>query len=245
MSGARFKGKVVAVTGVSRGLGLAIGELLAAEGAEVAGGDIDPPANSKLAAFELDVSKRASCAEFFRKVQGEFGRLDVLINNAGIIRNGPSAEMSEDDWRSVLDVGLDGTFFCSQAAYPALRKSGDGTIVNISSMNGQMGWPGRANYGTTKAGIIGLTRALAVEWANDNIRVNAVAPGYINTELVSARTKTGELNMDRLLTRIPLRRIAEPAEIAAVVAFLASAESSYVTGQTIVADGGWLAYGGE
>lgn len=240
----RFSGKVIAVTGGSRGIGLAVATLLSEQGAMVVIGDLDtsdsPP---NLESVLLDVSDRSSCGSFAQVIEKRFGRLDALVNNAGIFRPSASAQMAEKDWRAVLDTNLTGAFFCSQAVYPLLRQSGAGAIVNISSINGQAGWPGRANYASSKTGLIGLTRTLAVEWAADNVRVNAVAPGYVNTELLTKRAEV--LNEDALKSRIPLGRIAEPVEIASVVVFLISDESSYITGQAIFADGGWLIYGGE
>lgn len=240
----RFSGKVIAVTGGSRGIGLAVATLLSDQGATVVIGDLDTsdsPANME--SVHLDVSDRSSCGSFAQVIEKRFGRLDALVNNAGIFRPSASAQMAEQDWRAVLDTNLTGAFFCSQAVYSLLCQSGAGAMVNISSINGQAGWPGRANYASSKAGLIGLTRTLAVEWAIDNVRVNAVAPGYVNTELLTKRTDV--LDADILRSRIPLGRIAEPVEIANVVAFLISDESSYITGQVIFADGGWLIYGGE
>jgi 3-oxoacyl-[acyl-carrier protein] reductase len=241
----RFSGKVIAVTGGLRGIGLAVATLLSEQGATAVIGDLDTsdslPAGFE--SFQLDVSDRSSCGSFAEAIEQRFGRLDALVNNAGIFRPAPSAQMAEQAWRSVLDTNLSGAFFCSQAVYQLLQRSGGGSIVNISSINGEAGWPGRANYASSKTGLIGLTRTLAVEWARDNIRVNAVAPGYVNTELLTKRAEP--LDTNALEARIPLGRIAEPVEIARVVAFLVSVESSYITGQTIFADGGWLIYGGE
>ena len=241
----RFSGKVIAVTGGSRGIGLAVATLFLEQGASVVIGDLTASDSSRpdLASVHLDVSDRSSCGSFARMIEKRFGKLDALVNNAGIFRPAASAQMAEEDWRTVLDTNLTGAFFCSQAVYRLLCRSGSGSIVNISSINGQAGWPGRANYASSKTGLIGLTRTLAVEWAANNVRVNAVAPGYVNTELLTKRTEA--LNVDALESRIPLGRIAEPVEIANVVAFLISDEASYITGQAIFVDGGWLIYGGE
>ncbi|HEX2270761.1 MAG TPA: SDR family NAD(P)-dependent oxidoreductase [Pyrinomonadaceae bacterium] len=238
----RFSGKVIAVTGGSRGIGLAIAQLLAQQGATVVVGDLDKEASTP-DKIHLDVCSQQSCVSFAHAIEDRYGRLDSLVNNAGIFRPAASADLSEPDWRAVLDTNLTGAFFCAQACFPLLRQARASSIVNISSINGQAGWPGRANYAASKTGLIGLTRTLAVEWASDGVRVNAVAPGYVNTELLTKRARS--LDTAALAARIPLRRIAEPQEIANVVAFLISDEASYVTGQVVVVDGGWLIYGGE
>lgn len=238
----RFSGKVIAVTGGSRGIGLAVAELLSEHGATVVAGDLDATADVP-ETIDLDVRSRESCVSFAKSIEDRYGRLDALVNNAGVFRPAPSEHLTEDAWRTVLDTNLTGAFFCAQAVFPLLRKSQRSSIVNISSINGQAGWSGRANYASSKTGLTGLTRTLAVEWASHNVRVNAVAPGFVNTELLTKRAKPHDTKA--LESRIPLGRIAEPVEIAKVVAFLISDDASYVTGQVLFVDGGWLIYGGE
>jgi len=165
-------------------------------------------------------------------------RIDAVVNCAGIARPAPSAKVAEDDWITLLDVHLGGTMRLCRAAYPYLRNSNRAAIVNIASVAAVFGMPGRASYTTAKAGIGGLTRTLAVEWARDGIRVNAVAPGYVESAMTDGLLAAGQLNLDPILDRTPMRRLAKPGEISSAIAFLSSPEASYITGQTLFVDGG-------
>jgi NAD(P)-dependent dehydrogenase (short-subunit alcohol dehydrogenase family) len=244
----RFDGLVVAVSGGRRGIGLAVAKEIQNEGGLIVAGDVhfdDPSIPSDVPVRSLDVTDPSSCLQFAHYIEEKYGHLDVLINNAGIYRNVLSVEMTTSDWQSVIDVNLSGAFYLTQACYPLMTTSTCAAIVNIASINGQLGWSGRPNYGASKAGLLGLTRAQAVEWALEGIRVNAVCPGYVMTNFVADRLGRGELSLERMVSRIPMRRIGTPEEVAKVVAFLASSDASYITGQTIVADGGQTIYGGD
>jgi NAD(P)-dependent dehydrogenase (short-subunit alcohol dehydrogenase family) len=234
--------RVALVTGAAHGLGLADAERLAAGGFAVVLADVDVETARREAdrigggarAVELDVTDPAAVERVF----GELERLDVLVNNAGISHPEPTIEVSEESWARMLDIHLGGTFRCSKAAYPLLARQG-GAIVNISSLQAYLGQGGRASYAAAKAGIRGLTRELAMEWARDGIRVNAVAPGVIATEIIERNVARGVLDPATFERRIPLGRLGRPDEIAEAVFFLATDASSYITGQTLLVDGGF------
>lgn len=241
--------KTALVTGGAKGIGLAISQELISEGWNVVitGRDATAIASAvasldsgpgKAAGKIMDVRDRASIDAVFAEVRNEFNSLDSLINCAGIIIRDESEVLSEQDWNTVIDTDLSGVFKCSQAAYADLVKSPGATIVNVGSIAGSVGIAGRAGYTAAKAGLEGLTRTLGLEWADRDIRVNAVAPGWTRTEMVAGGIKDGRLSEAALTARIPQQRLAEPSEIAKVVKFLMSADSSYITGQTIVVDGG-------
>jgi 3-oxoacyl-[acyl-carrier protein] reductase len=230
-------GEVAIVTGAAQGLGAAIADALAYEGARVARTDVEGTP------VGLDVTDRASVERAVQEVAATLGEPTILVNNAGINRIGPSETLEEERWRQVVDVNLTGTFRCSQVVGARMLAAGRGAIVNVASISARVGMPGRAAYCATKAAIVGLTRALAVEWAGRGVRVNAVAPGYVGTPMTAKAIAEGLLSGDEVAARTPAGRLAEPAEIAAAVVFLASAQAAYVTGQTLVVDGGYLAYG--
>jgi len=241
--------KTAIVTGGAKGIGLAISQELVALGwnvvvtgrdvaaidAAVAGLGYGP---GKAIGRVMDVRERASIDSVISDTRSEFGSLDSLINCAGVIIRNESEVLSEADWETVIDTDLSGVFRCSQAAFADLEKAKGATIVNVGSIAGSVGIAGRAGYTAAKAGLEGLTRTLGLEWADRDIRVNAVAPGWTRTEMVAGGIKDGRLSEVALTSRIPQKRLAEPKEIAKVVLFLMSSESSYITGQTITVDGG-------
>lgn len=241
-----FEGRVVAVTGGARGIGAAIVRAFRGAGARVVVLDTMEPSEcaAQVRHVATDVSDPASVAAAFDSIDADEGRIDVLVNNAGIQRVGLVGELSYEDWAAVLGVHLTGTFLCSSQAMPRMRASGSGgAIVSIASTAGFVGLPGRGPYCAAKAGIMGLTRAMALEGAPAGVRANAVAPGYTRTEMLQEGLDNGSQREDWMLERVPLKRLADPDEIARVVRFLAGGDAAYVTGQTIVVDGGWTIQG--
>lgn len=236
------------VTGAARGIGRACAETLVEHGYTVTVADIDHE-QARRAAEELgpqalavrcDVRSTESVDAAVRSAHERWGRLDALVNNAGVIDPQPLAHASDESWQTLLDVHLEGARRCCRAAYPALTGAPGAAVVNLTSVAAHVGIAGRASYGTAKAALEGLTRVLAVEWAPDGIRVNAVAPGFVRTRLVERAVASGLLENERLSTQTALGRLGEPAEIGAAVHFLVSAAASYITGQVVVVDGGYL-----
>ena len=232
-------GEVAVVTGAAQGLGAAIADALEAEGARVARTDLSQSG----VAYELDVTDRGSVDRALAEIAERLGEPTILVSNAGINRIGPSETLPEERWQEVVDINLTGAFRCAQAAGVRMLAAGRGSIVSVASISAFVGMPGRAAYCATKAGVVALTRVLAVEWAARGVRVNAVAPGYVGTPMVEQALEAGLLAADELADRTPVGRVASPAEIADTVVFLASPAARYVTGQTLVVDGGYLAYG--
>ena len=248
----RFIGKFAVVTGAARGIGAAIARRLAAEGAEVACVDLTADrcgsivdeitvTGGKAVAFGCDVSDGAQVEALVPGVVAEFGRIDVLVNNAGLTRDNLLFRMSEDDWDKVVDVNLKSVFLMSRAVQKHMVEQRSGAIVNLSSRSA-LGHRGQANYSAAKAGIQGLTATMAIELGPFGVRVNAVAPGYVATPMTEATAvrlgATPEEHQAAVAQGVPLRRVGHPTEIASVVAFFASDDASYVTGQTLYVNGG-------
>jgi NAD(P)-dependent dehydrogenase (short-subunit alcohol dehydrogenase family) len=251
---AELDGRVCVITGAGRGIGAAIAERFAAEGARVAILERDRLLGEETAArlaaggaqvrfYQLDVADEASVVEIAGQVVADFGRVDVLVNNAGIGRLGPSMTFPLHYFRESLDVMVIGVFLCSREFGTAMRAAGGGVIVNISSINGLVAFPMRLAYSAAKAAVVSMTEVLATEWAPFGIRVNSVAPGNTKTEMVQEAIDQGLINIDAYLDHTPLRRLAEPAEIAETVLYLASDRASFITGQVLTVDGGWTAFG--
>jgi 3-oxoacyl-[acyl-carrier protein] reductase len=239
---ASLDGKVALVTGGSRGIGAAVARELAAAGARVAlNYRSSAEAAEELAgeiegvAVEGDVADPEQAAALVERVEGELGDLDCLVNNAGVTRDGLIARMSDEDWDSVLDTNLRGTFNTCRAVSRKMLRRRAGSIVNLTSVVGIHGNPGQANYAASKAGIIGLTKALARELGTRGVRVNAVAPGYIDTELTGVLP---EEVRNAILGNTPLGRLGEPEDVARAVRFLCSDEAAFVTGAVLLVDGG-------
>ena len=242
-----MKGRIALITGGTRGIGRAVAVKLASLGADVAlfyAGNIEAAEEAlaevqalgvRAAAFQCDVSDSEAVARAVSEARGALGPFDILVNNAGITRDGLSMRMREEDFRRVIDVNLTGAFLMAKAVMPDLIKKRAGRIINISSVSGLMGNAGQANYSAAKAGMIGLTKTLARELAARNITVNAVAPGFIKTEMTAAMK---EEVLSQALKAVPLNRIGEAEEIAEAVAFLAGDASGYITGQVLQVDGG-------
>ena len=246
----RLEGKTCIITGAASGIGKAATLLFLKEGAKVAACDVSKQAledlkkdaesggsNESLKTYELDVTNREAIANIVKEIVDTFGRIDVLVNNAGITRDQLLVRMSEKDWDAVVNVNLKGVFNMTQAVAPQMIKQKKGSIINTSSVVGIYGNIGQTNYAATKAGVIGMTKTWAKELARKGaqIRVNAVAPGFIKTPMTE---KIPQKIVDRVVERIPLGRFGEAEEVARVYLFLASDESSYITGQVIGVDGG-------
>ncbi|HEY8760760.1 MAG TPA: glucose 1-dehydrogenase [Candidatus Dormibacteraeota bacterium] len=244
-----LNGRNALVTGSSRGIGLAVAHALAAAGARVVLNSRDARA-VRAAAEEVgngavgiaaDLGSPEGAAGLVDEALGALGSLDILVNNAGMAMPAESIELSAADWQRTIDVDLSAVFYCAQAAGRHMLVRGSGSIVNLSSVQAFTPLARRVAYAASKAGVIGVTKALAVEWA-PRVRVNAVAPGYVATQMVEELVQAGRVNADAVAARTPMRRMARPEEIAAAVLFLASDGAGYITGETLMVDGGWTAW---
>jgi 3-oxoacyl-[acyl-carrier protein] reductase len=245
----RFANQVAIVTGAGRGIGRAIALRLASEGARVAvvsrteqnAAQVAEEINARHAglaqAYAVDVADHSAVQQLCNKVITDFTRVDVLVNNAGVTRDGLSMRMSPEDWDLVLDTNLKGAFNFYQGVARAMMKQRSGRIINIASVAGLMGNAGQANYAASKAGLIGFTKVIARELATRGITANSVAPGFINTDMTDVLSK--EIK-DAVVKQIPAACFGEPEDIASAVAFLASAEARYITGQVLTVDGGMV-----
>jgi 3-oxoacyl-[acyl-carrier protein] reductase len=242
-----LQGKVALITGGAQGIGLAIAKELAARGADLALADINlakvedsaaalaTASGRQVLALKMDVSSFPDAEDGIKKTVDKYGRLDILVNNAGITRDGLLMRMSDADWDLVLAINLKGTFNCTKAVARVMLKQRSGRIVNIASVVGLMGNAGQANYSASKAGVIGLTKTTAREFSSRGITVNAVAPGFIQTAMTDALSEEARTSLQQ---QIPLGRLGQPEDVAKAVAYLASDDAAYVTGQVLAVDGG-------
>jgi len=247
----RLAGKVAAVTGSSRGIGRAIAAAYLAEGARVVVNSRDP-ATAAAAARELggeavgvgaDVSRPEGAQALVAAALESFGRLDVMVANAGVNIVKDAVDYTHDEWRQVLGVNLDGVFFSAQAAGRAMLAQGSGCVISIASVTSFNAFPRRAAYATSKAAVAMLTKVLAIEWAAAGVRVNAIGPGFVRTDMVQGLADAGKLDLGAVEKRTPMGRLGAPEEIAKAAVFLASDDASYITGETLLVDGGFVAYG--
>lgn len=235
----RLQDKVCVVTGGARGLGQAMAELFASEGAKVVAADMGEFSyeNLNVEAYRLNVTDGDACKRFVDYVLEKYGRIDVLVNNAGITRDALTRKMTDDMWNMVIDVNLKGVFNLTRHIGPAMQVNGTGSIINISSVVGEFGNIGQANYAATKAGVIGMTKSWAKEFSmkGSQVRVNAISPGYTMTDIL--KTIPQDL-LDKFAAQTMLGRLAQPEEIAKAALFLASDDASYVTGHNLSVNGG-------
>lgn len=242
-----LEGKVALITGASRGIGREIALTLAGYGADIIvnyNGSADK-ANEvvreieamgrRAVSVQCSVSEYEACGRMITDMLEAFGHIDILVNNAGITKDNLMIKMTEEDFDGVIDTNLKGTFNTIKHMYRAFIKQRSGRIINLSSVSGVLGNPGQANYAASKAGVIGLTKSMAKELASRNITVNAVAPGYIDTDMTQAMSEAAR---EAVIAQIPLKRAGQPKDIAEMVAFLASDKAGYITGQVISVDGG-------
>jgi 3-oxoacyl-[acyl-carrier protein] reductase len=244
---ADFQDQVVVLSGAGRGIGLEMARAFAAEGAKVAvisrtEGSCGAAVNAinkdfpeACRAYPVDVADASAVEEMAKTIVADFGKVDILVNNAGITRDGLLMRMKEEDWDAVLDTNLKGAFLMTKAFQRPLMKSPHGRIINISSVIGLMGNPGQANYAASKAGLIGFTKSMARELAGKKVTCNAIAPGFIETDMTDA---LDEKVKENILTKIPLKELGKVEDVTALALFIASPQARYITGQVIATDGG-------
>lgn len=245
----RLKGKVAIVTGGASGIGKSTAELMAAQGAGVLIADYSKAGSEVAAAlqsegyeaefFHVDVSEEAQVAAMVNKALERWSRLDIMVSNAGIGSLGQADQLSLEDWNRVIAINLTGVFLCAKYAIPAMRKSGGGSIINLASILGHVGFGGATAYAAAKAGVVNLTRTMAIDYAKENIRVNAVCPGFINTPMVTASLTAEQIQAIGAMH--PIGRLGRPEEVAHGIIFLATDEASFVTGTSLFVDGGYTA----
>ncbi|OZI61117.1 SDR family NAD(P)-dependent oxidoreductase [Bordetella genomosp. 11] len=251
-----LRGKVVVCTGAAHGIGRAMLDAFARHGCRLALMDLDAGGMATAASqlgerhhdvqtlcLPVSVRDDAAVERAYAAARTHFGRIDIALNNAGISMNKPTLELSGEEWRRAIDIDLTGVFYCCQAAGRIMVDQGGGVIVNTASMYGVVAAPERAAYCAAKAGVIALTKSLAVEWACHGLRVNALCPGYIRTALVDDLIARGALDAGRIEGRAPMGRLGSPQEMAEVALFLASDAARYTTGHAMLSDGGWTANG--
>jgi NAD(P)-dependent dehydrogenase (short-subunit alcohol dehydrogenase family) len=248
----KITGKVALVTGGTRGLGRTMATALAEAGADVAitgrtiapcqqtASEIGAATGRRCRGYQADVTRAADVEELAAAVEADFGRIDILINNAGTNIRGPVQELTESDWDTVIDTNLKGPFLCARAVGPKMVQRGWGRVINLGSVLGVIALAGRAPYASSKAGIINLTRVLALEWAGTGVTANAICPGAFGTEM-NRQLLDDPVKYQEFVKRIPMGRWGEPDELAGAVVFLASDASTYVTGSALFVDGGWTA----
>ena len=253
LKGFRLDGRRALVTGGAKGLGLVIATALAEAGAEVAiasrtreacaaaADDIGRSTGRRTAAFTVDVTSAADIERLVGEVESHLGTIDILVNNAGINIRGAVDQLSEADWDAVMDTNLKGPFLCARAIGPGMARRGWGRIINLASILGVVALPGRAPYASAKAGIINLTRVLALEWAGAGVTVNALCPGVFGTEM-NRQILDDPVKYQEFVRRIPMGRMGELHELAGAALFLAAESSSYMTGSCLFVDGGWTAW---
>ncbi|TLS35864.1 SDR family NAD(P)-dependent oxidoreductase [Pseudalkalibacillus caeni] len=245
----RLKGKSAIITGGASGIGEYTVRDMVKEGANVLIADINDEMGEKLAAElnteqtnviyqHVDVSNEQDIEAMVNRAVNEFGKLDIIFSNAGIGAMSPTTDLPYEEWKKVISINLDGVFLCAKHAIKAMQQSGGGSVINCASILGHVGQAATASYTAAKGGVVNLTRALAVEYAKENIRVNAVCPGYIETPLLN---ELDEAMKNHLISLHPMGRLGKPEEIAKAVTFLASEDASFVTGANLLVDGGYTA----